>query len=235
MRDCVCLENSRSKPRSTVMLATTAMRIAGTAAITENRATIRMCSRDPARPRRRAWNTRQNSQPMTATRNRIVTALTHRSVFTTPSVGRIGVRLASTRKVTMAERSASPTATSPAARASHPAGGAAEGNSVVEACVISAIQNLINVVALWTHASVCRHVHEQSEAFLQQCCRIETNPGRNRISQAPLSAGSEHLNLQITDLLAQGIAVDPKQVSGANLIAPGGCQGHGQERMLDLA
>src|SRR5215510_4904953 len=120
---------------------------------------------------------------MTATRNRIVPALTHRSVFTTPSVGTTGVRLASTRKVTMAESSASPTATNPAARAIHPAGGATEGNSAVETSVISAIQNLINVVALWTHASDCPHVHEQSEAFLQQCCRIETNPGRNRISR----------------------------------------------------
>src|SRR5215470_11672986 len=50
----------------------------------------------------------------------------------------------------------------------------------------------------------------------------------------PLSAGSEHLNLQVADLLAQSIAVDPQQVSGADLVAPGCRQGHGQQRMLNL-
>jgi hypothetical protein len=34
-----------------------------------------------------------------------------------------------------------------------------------------------------------------------------------------VSAGSEHLNLQIADLLAQSIAIDPKKVSGADLVA----------------
>ena len=41
----VCCENSRSRPRSSVTLATTATRIAGTAAMTENSATMRTCSR----------------------------------------------------------------------------------------------------------------------------------------------------------------------------------------------
>ena len=53
----VRVENSRSRPRSSVMLATTATRIAGTAAITANRPTMRTCSRAPARPRRRACTT----------------------------------------------------------------------------------------------------------------------------------------------------------------------------------
>ena len=50
-----------------------------------------------------------------------------------------------------------------------------------------------------------------------------------------LSAGSEHLNLQIPDLLAQRVAVDPQEVGSADLVAPGRRQRHGQERMLDLA
>ena len=140
IRECVCRENRRSKPRSTVMLATTAMRIAGAAAITENSVTIRMCSRDPARPCRRAWNTRQSSHAMTAIRKKTVQALIHSSARTTPSVGRIGVRLASTRKVTTADRRASPTATSPTVRANHPAGGAAEGISAVVAWLTSTMK-----------------------------------------------------------------------------------------------
>ena len=47
----VRVENSWSRPRSSVMLATIATRIAGTAAMTENRPTMRTCSRAPARPR----------------------------------------------------------------------------------------------------------------------------------------------------------------------------------------
>src|SRR6266851_491024 len=54
MSDCVCCENRRSRPRWSVTLATTATAITGTAAMMENKATMRTCSRDAARPRRLA-------------------------------------------------------------------------------------------------------------------------------------------------------------------------------------
>ena len=60
----VRVENKRSSPRSSVTLATMATRIAGTAAMTENRPTMRTCSLAPARPRRRAWTICQTSRPM---------------------------------------------------------------------------------------------------------------------------------------------------------------------------
>src|SRR5262249_43278056 len=230
IRDCVCRENRRSKPRSTVMLATTAMRIPGTAAITENSATIRICNREPARPWRRAWNTRQNSPAITATRNRIVRVLETRRTFTTASVGTTGVRLAKTRKVTMAERSASPTATSPKARATHAAGGAAEGNSAGEAGLISAMNNCVAGKAMWhfghmpAFAAMCMskvRLFYNNVAELRQILGVKG-------SVRCLSAGSEHLNLQIPDFLAQRIAVDPQEIGRADLIPPGRRQGHRQ-------
>ena len=59
----VRVEKKRSRPRSSVVEATTATSIVGTAAITANRLTICTCSRDPAWPRRRACTTTQTSQP----------------------------------------------------------------------------------------------------------------------------------------------------------------------------
>src|SRR5215475_3999154 len=229
IRDCVCREKRRSKPRSTVMLATTAMRMAGTAAITENRATIRICSRDPARPRRRAWNTRQNSPPMTAIRNKIVRAFETRSTFTTASVGTTGVRLARTRKVTMAERSASPTATSPIRR-THPAvGGAVKGNSAGEAWLISAMNDYVGGKAMWHFGhmpAIAAMCLSKVRLFYNNVAELRQILGVTG-SAWGLSAGSEHLNLQVADLLAQRVAVDPQQVGGANLVAPGCRQGHG--------
>src|SRR5215471_13287116 len=52
---------------------------------------------------------------------------------------------------------------------------------------------------------------------------------------APFSpAAAEHLDIQIADLLAQRVAVDPEQIGGADLVAAGGGERHRQERMLDL-
>src|SRR5882724_680618 len=204
IRDCVCRENRRSKPRSTVILATTAMRIAGTAAITENRTTIRMCSRDPARPWRRAWKTRQNSPAITAIRNRIVPALAHRSARTTPSVGKTGVRLENTRKVSMAERSASPTATNPIARIHPAAGGAAEGNSAAEACVTSAMKDYVRCGTLDTCQRLPPCAMGKVRLFYNNVAELRQILGVTG-SVRGLSAGSEHLNLQIADLLAQSV------------------------------
>ena len=113
MMALVRVENSRSRPRSSVTLATTATRIAGTAAITENSATMRTCSRAAARPRRRACTTSQTSRAMTPSSRNTVSALISSSVTTTSWVGAIGVRSASTTKVTKADSSASPAAIGP--------------------------------------------------------------------------------------------------------------------------
>ena len=117
------------------MLATTATRMAGTAAMTESSATMRTCSRAAARPRRLACTTPHTSRAMTRSEQEPVPALTARRKTTTSWVGTIGVRPASTTKVTSAESSASATAASPSARATKPAAGAAAAptSSVVAA------------------------------------------------------------------------------------------------------
>ena len=131
----VRVENSRSRPRSSVTLATIATRIAGTAAMTENRATMRTCSRAAARPRRRACTTCQTSRAMTPSSRSTVSALISSSVTTTWWVGAIGVRPASTTKVTKADSSASPTAIGPSTRIARFAAGRGDfgGRSLVDA------------------------------------------------------------------------------------------------------
>src|SRR5215510_7432863 len=49
-----------------------------------------------------------------------------------------------------------------------------------------------------------------------------------------LSTGPKHLDFQVSDLLAQGVAVDPQEISSADLIAPRSCQRDRQQRVLDL-
>src|SRR5207247_4473932 len=70
------------------------------------------------------------------------------------------------------------------------------------------------------------------------------NSGAHRISMWPFgttdrivqgsAAAAEYLNLEVADLLAQRIAVDPEQIGSANLVAAGGRERHRQQRMLDL-
>src|SRR5258708_6928120 len=55
--------------------------------------------------------------------------------------------------------------------------------------------------------------------------------GRNTRASA---AGAENLNVEIADLLAQGIAIDAEEVRGADLVAACGGERHGQQRVLDL-
>ena len=64
----VLVENQLSRPRSSVMLATTATRIAGVAATMLNSATTRIWSRAAARRRRRARTSEAISQPITRNR-----------------------------------------------------------------------------------------------------------------------------------------------------------------------
>ena len=49
------------------------------------------------------------------------------------------------------------------------------------------------------------------------------------------SSATENLDVEVAYFLAQGIAVDPQQVRGTDLIAARGREGRGQQRMLDLA
>src|SRR5919204_4401387 len=90
-----------------------------------------------------------------------------------------------------------------------------------------------------------------SDAFLQQCCRIATIPGREKLPcgrSAPQqesackrnlkngsAAAAEDLDLEIADFLTQRIAIDPEQVRRADLVAACGRQRHREQRVLDLA
>src|SRR5262249_41820681 len=73
-----------------------------------------------------------------------------------------------------------------------------------------------------------------SEAFVPHCCRIETNPGHPPQDSSPSAAGAEDLDVEVADFLAQSVAVDAQEVGGPDLVATGGRQGHGQERLLDF-
>ena len=101
----------------------------------ENKATIRTCSRAAARPRRLACTMPHTSRPITRTKRKTVAAFASRRVTTTSCVGAIGVRPASTTKVTSAESNASATAATPRALGIDPDLGAAAAliSSVVAA------------------------------------------------------------------------------------------------------
>src|SRR5262245_51345406 len=223
--------------------------------MTENKATMRTCSREAARPRRRACTMPHTSRAMTATSRSTVAAFVSSSVTTTSCVGGIGVRPASTTKVTSAESSASATATTPSARGIHPDVGAA-------AAFIS------SVVAAWPMLVI-----DSSRPKRQPAQRVEIRPlrcplidgssrllmllynkvaGLRQFRGAPSrpvadrhhsnariknasAATAEDLNIEIADFLPQGIAIDPEQIRRADLVAAGGCQSHREERMLDLA
>src|SRR5215216_1078154 len=137
----VRVENQRSRARSMVRLATTASRMAGTAAMTENRPTIRTWSRAPAWPRRRARMTCQTSRAISPSSTRTVTALTSRIGITTSLVGSTGVRLLKMRKVTSAESSATATVTGPSTPLANlrtgPAGAAASATATSSTLVMN--------------------------------------------------------------------------------------------------
>ena len=79
-----------------------------------------------------------------------------------------------------------------------------------------------------------------TDAFIQQCCRIATNPRRNNrsVARAESAGGSaaaaEHLDVEVADLLAQGVAVEAEQLGGPDLVAARGRQRRGHQRLLDL-
>jgi hypothetical protein len=116
-------EKKRSRPRSSVTVATIATRMVGTAAMIANRPTMRTCSRDPARPWRRACTICMISRVMMATSNNAASPLIPSRLTTTLWVGGSGVRPDKTRKVASADSSAAPTAMNPIARHGRRRGG----------------------------------------------------------------------------------------------------------------
>src|SRR5262245_65164078 len=64
-------------------------------------------------------------------------------------------------------------------------------------------------------------------------CRLNDCTGPH-VWRPASSAAAKHLDVEVADFLAQGVAVDPEQVSGADLVAARGRERHRQERMLDL-
>src|SRR5882757_9238034 len=60
--------------------------------------------------------------------------------------------------------------------------------------------------------------------------RIPVNPGK-----LTSAAGADDLDVEVADLLAQRVAVDPEQVRGADLVAARGGQSRGEKRLLHLA
>jgi hypothetical protein len=131
MINLIRVENSRSRPRSSVTLATTATNMAGTAAITANKPTICTCNRAAARPRRRACTTSHTSWPMMPTSRTTVAKLIRSSVLTTESMGAIGVRSAKTTNVVHADSIASAAASGPSTRTARLVAGAAISAGVV--------------------------------------------------------------------------------------------------------
>jgi hypothetical protein len=96
--------------RSSVVEATTATRMVGTAAMTANKPTICTCRREPARPRRRACTTTQTSRPMMASSRIPVAALPQSSLTTTSWTGAIGVSRRAPGRSPLPKASAMPTA-----------------------------------------------------------------------------------------------------------------------------
>ena len=180
----VRVENSRSRPRSSVTLATTATRIAGTAATTENSATMRTCSRAAARPRRRACTTCPDLAADDAEQQQHGQRVDQQQRDDDLVGRRIGVRSASTTKVTAADSSARPTAIGPSnarrrlARARRCRTALAGQRSAMLVMQPSRLRatGRARGTASDTPEGLDRGA---TDAFIQQCCRIATNPGAN--------------------------------------------------------
>src|SRR5947209_17500672 len=57
---------------------------------------------------------------------------------------------------------------------------------------------------------------------------------RGSFSDARSAPGAVHRDIQIADLLAQRVAVEPKKIGGADLVAAGRRQRRGEQRHLDF-
>ena len=244
----VRVENSRSRPRSSVTLATTATRIAGTAAITANRPTMRTCSRAAARPRRRACTTSQTSRAMMPTSRKTVSALISSSVTTTSWVGAIGVRSASTTKVTSGRqhrerrRRAAPARASARLRRRRRRSRRRRPGPRWRCWLIEPRNDARGSAPAEPPLT---GIDRPTDAFIQQCCRIATIPGRG---QAPCHgtkpvAGTQSRQplVRITWIsrsrifLRSVLRLSPEQVGGADLVAAGRRERRRQQRIFDLA
>ncbi len=87
----VLVSNQRSRPRLSVTEATIATTIAGTAAINENSATMRTCSREAAFPDLRAETMRKISRQISRIKKTINATLTITNAIVTLRSGVIGV------------------------------------------------------------------------------------------------------------------------------------------------
>ncbi len=214
----VRVENSRSRPRSSVTLATTATRIAGTAAITANRPTIRTCSRAAARPRRRACTTSQTSRAMMPSSRNTVSALISSSVTTTAVGGRDRRQVGQHDEGREGRQQRQHRRDRAQARARPgPAAGAAISAGVVwSTLAMLVIEPLTSADGAPPWRPPARRVplNRPTDAFIQQCCRIETYSGARacrpriksltgRYGAGRLAAGADHLDIQVADLLAQ--------------------------------
>ena len=99
--------------RSRAIEPTSAIRITGTAAMIENRATMRRCSLAPAAPARHAANSDHPSTTTSSSSVRMVSVLAMKRPSTTEGVARTGVKPANIRKEVVATRRARPTAKGP--------------------------------------------------------------------------------------------------------------------------
>src|SRR5689334_910256 len=79
-----------------------------------------------------------------------------------------------------------------------------------------------------------RQSHYDTDAFIQQCCQIATKRRPEYLWPGQSIAAAKYLNIEIADFLPQGVAIDPQQVGGADLIASCCRQSRRQQRMLHL-
>src|SRR6202035_95605 len=186
---------------------------------------------------------------MMASKRKLVPALTASSVKTTLWNGSIGVIPASTRKVAVAESSATPTAIAPNSRDAIGIGAAAAAGSTGATCstvVMSRIAGNQELQSLKGDDLGPRPA-VPSDAFIQQCCPIATIRGRNILPQpyrlegsgvsaeASSGAGAINLDFEVADFAAERIAGDAQESGGADLVAAGCRQSRRQQRPFDLA
>src|SRR2546430_12758172 len=78
-----------------------------------------------------------------------------------------------------------------------------------------------------------RQFHGATDAELSSQHRVKP-PHRGRGSRKRLAAAPIDLDIEIPDLLAERVAVQPEQIGRPDLVAAGGRQRGGEQRHLDL-
>src|SRR4029077_3943497 len=181
---------------------------------------------------------------MMVTRRSPVTALPSNSPLTTESTGSMGVSPASTRKVAVAESSATPTAIAPTSRDAIGIGAAAAGSIGATCSTVVMERFAVELETLGLKSTDWGPTHALSDAFIQQCCPIATIRGRiilphagpapRRVPESRaavlIDARAIDLDFEVADFLGQRVAIDAKEIGGADLIAAGRRQRRRQER-----